>query len=127
MPRTTARVLVVDDDLSVVQLLANQLEEAGYDVVWCLDPLDALAQCEQSRIDLFMTDWHMPGFSGLELLEVLQQKYPRVRRALVTAAPDEPEVREGLASGLVHCLLEKPWGRSELLGAVAAVLSEPQL
>lgn len=129
MPRTTAPlgapvVLVVDDDWSIVMLLEAQLERR-YVVVKCLDPLDALARCEASPVAALVADWHMPGFSGLELLEVLQQKHPTVRRVLVTAAPREPEVREGLASGLVELLIEKPWGRDELVDGLAQLLASP--
>ena len=127
MPHGTApkRVVVVDDDYVIVQLLASQLAPAGYYVVTCLDPLDALTRCETDHIAALVADWHMPGFSGLELLEVLQQKHPQVRRVLLTAAPSEPEVREAVSSGLVQLLIEKPWGRGELLSRLASLLASP--
>lgn len=119
MPRTTApKVVVVDDDYTIVLLVEQQLR--GFEVITCLDPLDALARCEGGDIDVLITDWMMPGFTGLELLEVLQQKQTLVRRILLTAAPQEPEVRAALASGLVEYLIAKPWGRNELLSVVRA-------
>lgn len=125
MPRTTAsKVVVVDDDYGVVLLVETQLEHAGFDVITCLDPLDALARCEAGDIDVMVSDWMMPGFTGLELLEVLQQKQPQVARVLLTAAPQEPEVRQALASGLVEYLIAKPWGRSELVSAVRAACAD---
>jgi two-component system chemotaxis response regulator CheY len=127
MPHTTAapNVLIVDDDLSITTLVEAHLSGAGYDVITCLDPLDALARCEGGSVAVFISDYMMPGFSGLELLEVLQQKHPLVRRILLTAAPSEPEVREALASGLVERLIEKPWSRAELLAAVSSLLASP--
>jgi len=125
VPRTTAsKVVVVDDDYGVVLLVETQLEHAGFDVITCLDPLDALARCEAGDIDVMVSDWMMPGFTGLELLEVLQQKQPQVARVLLTAAPQEPEVRQALASGLVEYLIAKPWGRSELVSAVRAACAD---
>lgn len=121
VPRTTApKVVVVDDDWSVVQLVELQLKNAGFEIITCLDPLDALARCEAGDINVFITDFMMPGFTGLELLEVLQQKHPLVARVLLTAAPQEPEVRQALTSGLVEHLISKPWERAELLSAVRA-------
>lgn len=123
MPHTTAaRILVVDDDLVITQMCALQLGAHGHYVITCMDPLDALSRCETDDVAVFITDWHMPGFSGLELLEVLQQRHPTVRRILLTAAPGEPDVREALASGLAQALVEKPWTRAELLRVVAAQL-----
>lgn len=127
MPRTTAcKICLVDDDYSVVSLIEIMLNKAGFDVVVCLDPLDALAQCEAGNIGVLISDFMMPGFTGLEVLEVLRQKYPTVVRVLLTAAPQEPEVREAMASGLVEHLLEKPWGRSELLRVVQAACAASQ-
>lgn len=126
MPRATAqRVLVVDDDYSVVSLVEIALSRTlpNVEVIGCLDPLDALAQCATGRIRVFISDYQMPGFTGLELLEVLRQKHPEVRRLLLTAAPREPEVREAVQAGLVEWLIEKPWGRGELSSAVTAALS----
>ena len=109
-----ARVLVLDDDWSVVRILQHQLERDGHETSCCIDALDALAKLERVEFRIIFTDWHMPGFSGLDVLTVVQQKFPRVRRVLVTAAPNEPEVREALRDGLVDALLEKPWGRMDL-------------
>jgi CheY-like chemotaxis protein len=128
MPHTTAapQILVVDDDLVITQLVAGQLNAVGYCVITCLDPLDALTRCATDDITVFITDWHMPGFSGLELLEVLQQRHPQVRRVLLTAAPAEPEVRAALTEGLVQALVEKPWTRSELARVVAEQVAAAQ-
>lgn len=120
------RLVFCDDDYSVTAIIETMLVKAGYDVTVCLDPLDALAQCEVSRVNVFISDFMMPGFTGLEVLEVLRQKYPTVVRVLLTAAPQEPEVREAMASGLVEHLLEKPWGRSELLRVVQAACAASQ-
>lgn len=128
MPRTTAhgragRALLIDDDYFVIHAIEVVLQKHGYEVISCLDPLDALAQCEATDIGIFISDFMMPGFTGLELLEVLQQKYPQVVRLLLTAAPQEPEVQAALRSGLVEFLIEKPWGVSELLRVVRAAFA----
>lgn len=127
MARTTAqhRVCVVDDDFDVVRAVRIMLTKSGYTVSTCLDPLDALALCEVGEIDVLITDWHMPGFSGLELLEVLQQKHPQVGRVLLTAAPHEPEVRQAVREGLVQALVEKPYARVDLVSAVKLALAAP--
>lgn len=128
MPHATApKVLVVDDDWSVVTLVEVQLTQVGYDVITCLDPMDALTRCETDDIGVFVSDFMMPGFTGLELLEILQQKHPRVRRLLLTAAPHEPEVQAGVRSGLVEQLVEKPWGRGELIASVRGLLASSAL
>ena len=110
-----ALVLALDDDAIITQMLRRQLEADHHDVVTCLDALDALARMERRPlVEVIITDWHMPGFSGIDVLTVVEQKFPDVRRILVTAAPGEPEVEEAVRSGLVQYLLVKPWSRLEL-------------
>lgn len=117
------RIVVCDDDWNVVRALQIILEHAGHEVIMCGDPLDAIDKVEaeqtgSNRVTAIISDWQMPTFDGLEVLEVIQQKCPNVRRILLTAAPNEPEVQAGVKSGLVQFLVEKPWTRGELKRAL---------
>lgn len=105
--------------MHVVEFVRKLLEREGHECVMCLDPLDALAKLKADRsIVVVITDWHMPGFSGLEVLEVVRQERPDVRRVLLTAAPQEPEVREAVREGLVQALVAKPFGRVDVRHAL---------
>jgi len=68
-PEERLRVLIVDDDLSLRKILYKILENGGYDVLSAGNGPEALAICGRSNppIDLLVTDYNMPGMSGLEL------------------------------------------------------------
>ncbi len=117
------RVLICDDDWDVTSALKAIIERLGnYEVIVCLHPLDALAQMENDlRIRVIISDFMMPGLDGVELLTVVQQKFPDVRRVLITAAPTEPEVRGAVLNGTVQYLVSKPWSRLDLKQALTGV------
>ena len=62
------RILVVDDDLSMRQMLSILLERAGYTVESAVSAEEALLKIEENWPDLVMTDLNMPGMHGIELL-----------------------------------------------------------
>ncbi len=67
-----ARVLVVDDDRVVCDLLSQKLPEWGHDAVTASDGIEALEKTESEEFDLVLSDWKMPRMSGSELCETLK-------------------------------------------------------
>ncbi len=73
---TAERVLVVDDSKSQRRILTVYLSRWGYEVLQAGTGAEALEICAQQEIDLIVSDWMMPGMSGLELC----QKYRALKR-----------------------------------------------
>jgi CheY-like chemotaxis protein len=113
-----ARLLVVDDDLTIVYVLRDVFEKLGHHVTTCVDGLDAIALLDGQIFDAVVADWQMGAVDGIDVLEVARQKCPLARRILITASPTEPEPREALRSGLAEVLLEKPWFLPDVRAAV---------
>lgn len=118
-----AKVLVCDDDWDVTSALKAIIERMGpHEVVTCLHPLDALAQLENDlHYKCIISDYMMPGLDGIELLSVCAQKFPDIRRILITAAPTEPEVRGAMKQNIVQHLVSKPWSRTDLKLALSGL------
>jgi PAS domain S-box-containing protein len=119
-------VLVVEDQDGLRDLIAEMLEDAGYDVLTACDGQAALStsQAASRPIDLLVTDVVMPGMSGIELARRLRDACPRLRVLLMS----------GYASGVVDArgepwsgpsVLEKPFTRTALLERVRQALGEP--
>ena len=70
------RILVVDDIEMNRDLLEQELEEEGFEVVTAADGPQAIAVIEQSEVDLVLLDIQMPVMSGLEVLEVVRRDWP---------------------------------------------------
>ncbi len=109
------RVLVVDDQDKLRDVVCRLLEAAGYDVLGAPDAAEALRIVgERGDVDVVLSDLSMPGMSGLELARTLGANHPALRVVLMAGRPD-PSL-----AGLPIPLLLKPFRRDDLLDAVAA-------
>ena len=70
------RILVIDDDAAMRELLRFVLEEEGYTVIEAADGAEGLQWYQADPTDLVITDLHMPGMDGLELLAALRRVVP---------------------------------------------------
>jgi putative nucleotidyltransferase with HDIG domain len=110
------RILVVDDDEHITEVVSKLARAMGFEVASFTDPLEA---AKETRFDLVVTDFMMPHLSGIELLRVLRETNPEAVRILITAASDFKVAMQAVNDGEVFRLLGKPWHVSELRGAIS--------
>jgi DNA-binding response OmpR family regulator len=114
------RVLVVDDNRKIVEVLSAYLEREGYAVDTAPDGDSALELARESRPDLALVDIMMPGLDGLELTRRLQSEWD-TPVILVTARSDEVDRLVGLEIG-ADDYVTKPFSPREVVARVKAVL-----
>lgn len=110
------RVLVVDDDPSVLRAVASLLGRVA-SVTTVQSGEDALHELEHEAFDAIITDLEMPLMNGLVLLEIVRRRWPRTRRLLMSGSVDadiDP------SDPLLDAFLPKPFGPSQLREALAA-------
>ncbi|MDQ4045441.1 MAG: response regulator [Chloroflexota bacterium] len=86
----TPRILVVDDESGIVELLCMLLEEEGFDVVGATSGHGAAEMIRNVRPDLVITDVMMPGMTGYDLADLAAGVHPEIRVVLMSAAVDPP-------------------------------------
>ena len=116
------RVLIVDDEPDVRELVRTVLASDGYEVVEAASGAEGLRLAEERVPDLVVLDWQMPGLTGLEVLTELGRKYPELPVILLTAALDP---RYGGLAGILGAaeFIQKPF-RPDVLLATARRLLE---
>ncbi|MEI5102386.1 response regulator transcription factor [Streptomyces sp. PmtG] len=119
-PGSGARVLVVDDDLTVAEVVTGYLERAGYAVDRALDGPGALAAAAAREPDLVVLDLMLPGMDGLEVCRRLRARGP-VPVIMLTARGDEEDRVLGLEIG-ADDYVTKPFSPRELVLRVDSVL-----
>ncbi|MGH7846021.1 MAG: response regulator [Candidatus Binatia bacterium] len=115
------RVLIVDDNETFCQLLAEVLEGRGIEVMWTTDGLAGYEMSLDEVFDLFILDERMPLILGTELVEHLKKDNPAVKIILTSAFADERLRR--ISQNLGVPLLSKPFSAEQLLRAVESSLS----
>ncbi|MCP4664245.1 MAG: response regulator, partial [bacterium] len=112
----SARILVVDDEPVIRQVLVNQLAAEGYAITQAASGAEALARVEERLPDLVLLDVMMPRMSGYEVCRTLRERYTLDELPVVflTAKSQPSDLVVGLAAG-ANDYLPKPVSKSELL------------
>lgn len=118
-----AKVLVVDDDAVIVELLRVSLEIEGFTVVTARDGQEGLERAHSEHPDLVLSDVMMPRLDGLELVARLRADPSTCHLPIVllSARAQNAEVAQGLEAG-ADDYVTKPFDPFELAGRVQAVL-----
>jgi response regulator RpfG family c-di-GMP phosphodiesterase len=123
---TSRRVLVVDDETAVREVLAEGLEAFGYDTVAACDAKRAFEVVRGGGIGLVLSDIDMPGHTGLELLEWIKADYPDVDVVIVTGVVDVDVAIRSIRVGASD-YVTKPFNLEEVRIVVERTLEKRRL
>ncbi len=121
MSAPEARLLVVDDEPNIRDLLAESLRFAGFEVVTASDGLEAVAAATRERPDLVVLDVMMPGIDGFEVVRRLRAEGARVPVLFLTARDDKADAINGLTVG-GDDYVTKPFSLGEVVARIRALL-----
>lgn len=110
-----ARILGIDDDAGVRHLIASTLKYAGFKNVTLTDSLRVgLELLSEDEVDLLILDWEMPNITGLEILQDVRPKMPKLPIIMLTSINDNKKVMKAIEHGCTDYVI-KPWKSDELL------------
>jgi len=115
------KVLVIDDEPGVRELISEALSLSEITAVQAADGLEALSFLRRERFDLLILDINMPKLDGLALLEKLRTEGMSVPVLMLSARADKSDINQGLRIG-ADDYLTKPFGIEELVLRVKAIL-----
>ena len=120
-PAANERVLVVEDEAEIRDLIAVVLERKGYLAAKAGSVEEALSILSQNDFDLLVVDWMLPGLSGIELIQRLREAGKDCAILMVTAKSDSADIVQALESGADDFVV-KPFHPAVLAARVAALL-----
>jgi DNA-binding NtrC family response regulator len=120
------RILVVDDEEQMRDLLAKVLERKGYQVSVCGDGTEALALLEMEPADLVVTDVRMPGLNGIEALRAIKELNPDIVVIIMTAFGSIDQAVQAVKDG-AYDYINKPFKIEEMLLTIEKALDERRL
>ena len=118
-----ARVLVVDDDAALAEMVQIVLQREGYVTYWCDNGADALDSCAGFNPDLILLDLMLPGRNGIEVCRDIRRT-SGVPIIMLTARSETADVVSGLESG-ADDYVSKPFKTKELVARIRARLRQP--
>lgn len=122
MAERKARILIVDDEPPVVQLLSDYLAGQGFEVSGAYSGVQTLARMSQAQPDVVLLDVRMPELNGVEVLRRIRENYPRIPVLMVSGNDDVELAKETVALGAFDYIL-KPVDFPYLLRAIDKMLA----
>ena len=118
-----AKILVVEDERDIRELIGFTLRFAGFDVVLFANGVEAIENAPQEQPDLILLDVRMPKMTGYEVCRQLKEipATSEIPIVFLSAKGQETEIEEGLASGAVEYIV-KPFAPEELANQVRDIL-----
>lgn len=119
------KVLVVDDEIHIVQVVAIKLRNNGFDVITCENGAQALELASNENPDIIVTDFQMPVMTGLELVENLRSRPATADIPVVLLTARGFAIEDGQKENLkISACVSKPFSPRELLQSIEEVLKQ---
>ncbi len=114
-------VLVVDDDENILKAMMRILENEGFEVYAAVDGKKALEMTARRKFGLMFLDIMMPGFSGLDVMALMQAARPDMPIVIISALSDSTTKNEALSLG-AYAYLPKPFGPKQIAEIAKTIL-----
>ena len=120
------RILLVDDEISLVKMVGKRLEMGGFEVVVAMDGEEALAKAQSERPDLIILDLMLPKLTGFEVCKRLKQDpvLKHIPIVIFTAKAQEKDEQLAMSYG-ANAYIRKPFRADELFTTIRTLLALP--
>lgn len=120
-----ARILLVDDEQSVLNSLQRFFRRSGYEVKTCTSGKEGLAILEDSKpYHLVISDYRMPKMNGVEFLSAVRSRWPDTVRIVLSGFADTSAIIAATNEGNIYKFIPKPWDEDFLLQSVHEALDK---
>ncbi len=120
-PKSAPRVMVVEDDEFVLDILEKIIKREGFEVVAVSSARDALQELEKAKVEVIISDIVMPGMDGMELLNNVKTNFPEIRMLMITGHSGKygkESVMEAGADGFIS----KPFKNIEITRTIQKLI-----
>jgi two-component system, NtrC family, sensor kinase len=119
-----ATLLLVDDDEHVRRALRRVLRRTNCEILEAPDAAVGLELLTQGLVHVVVSDYRMPGMSGVEFLRIVKERYPRTQRVLLTGQADTSAIEEAVNQSEIFRFIWKPWDDSHLLLTIQSAVDQ---
>lgn len=125
---TSRKILFVDDEPGVLKAMQRLFHDEPYEILTASGGCAALELLQSiGPVQLVISDYRMPGMTGVEFLQQVMHQWPDTRRVILSAFPDSDVLLAALNEGRVHRFLVKPWDNDAMKLVVREILDEYEM
>jgi two-component system, NtrC family, sensor kinase len=117
-------ILIVDDDEHVRRALRRVLRRTRCRILDAPDATVGLQVLEQEPVQVVVSDYRMPGMSGVEFLRVVKERWPRIQRVLLTGQADSTAIEEAVNQSEIFRFIWKPWDDTHLIITIQSAIDQ---
>jgi two-component system NtrC family sensor kinase len=117
-------ILIVDDDEHVRRALRRVLRRARCKLLDAPDAAVGLELLEQEPVQVVVSDYRMPGMSGVEFLRAVKERWPRIQRVLLTGQADSSAIEEAVNQSEIFRFIWKPWDDTHLIITIQSAIDQ---
>ncbi len=125
MANSPVKVLVIEDETEIRELMALHLLRQGYKVTEAASSEQGLQEILKQKFDLLVVDWMLPGLSGVDLIKQLRHEHPLLSILMVTAKAEPENIVVGLEAG-ADDYLQKPFAANIFVARIRALVRRSQ-
>jgi EAL domain-containing protein (putative c-di-GMP-specific phosphodiesterase class I)/CheY-like chemotaxis protein len=127
MHRQPRRLLLVDDEPSILSALKRQMRRDGYEILTATGGREGLDLLARQSIDVIVSDQRMPGMTGVEFLRTVKTLYPETVRIVLSGFTELQSVTDAVNEGAIYKFLTKPWDDDQLREHVAKAFEHKEM
>ncbi|MCG8404091.1 MAG: response regulator [Phycisphaerales bacterium] len=121
------RVLLVDDEDNIRTALKRLLRREDYEICAAANGREALRILEVNPVQLIVSDYRMPGMTGVELLREIRQRWPDTVRIILSGFSEVNAIIAAINEGEIYKFLSKPWNDEEIKLHIRRALEQHEL
>ncbi len=106
-------VLFVDDEVRLLRSIERGMLDEPYRMLFAESGKDALKLLEANEVHILVTDMRMPAMTGLELLKIVKERYPRIVRLVLSGYTQATTLLTAINQGEIFRFITKPWKMEE--------------
>jgi len=125
MTDSKKKILVIDDDQSILSIFEYILNEAGYETITAIDGYNAIEKVKNNKFDLVFTDVKMPGLSGIDTYKEIRKLDPKLLVVMMTGYSVDELLKEAFELG-AYGVIYKPFDMEEVLSIIEKIFNIPK-
>ena len=115
-------ILIVDDEIQIIRALKRALHSTGYEILEATGPEAAMNILDNTRPDIIICDYNMPGMCGIDVLKYAKKVLPNTFRVLMTGYSDLSIAVAAINEGSIYYYIAKPWKNDELTSMLQNII-----